>query len=1165
MSPFQVRGFQFMLRKRLAATVAAAPLLFLAGGALAETTIADTRTTGVATATINGGAADDIKITTAGKVKPTATGAAVTINSNNSVNNAGEISTEDVDGSIGVLVTSGVTGNLTNGGAIRILDSYTAKDDDNDGELDGEFATGTGRYGVKVEGPVTGDVVIVTGGGVTVEGNNSWGVLISGGLTGDFLSQGAISVVGDNTYGVQVTGPVTGGVEVDGTVVAQGENAIGVAIDGDVTGPVHIQGGVTATGYRYSSRPSSADARASLDAAEDLLQGDGGVRITGDVTGGVLLDIAPSQDTDFDNDGIVDSLDTDDDNDGVLDATDTDGDNDGILDASDGDNDNDGRVDANEGVASITVAGDAPALLIGSNTSAVTIGSVGAGVNDYGLVVRGAISANGVYDNVSATAIQIGGSGGQTTTIENGISIQSSVNATAYNGDSNALILRSGAVADELNIGGALFSGLTATSAPLATEGAFDAVGIRIDAGATVNTILINGAITALASGEKSNAIAIQDTGGQVDFIQNTGQILAIVNPTDDVDDTDDDNRDASDETVLGQAVAMDLTHAVAGVTIVQLGDPDYDNDGIANAADADDDNDGTIDANDDDDDNDGVKDADDTEDAFDADGDGVPDGGEPTIAGAILLGGGDDLLDVQNGAVNGDIAFGGGADTLNVGAAATSASVRGALTDGDGQLTVNVVNGELRVTNAAVIDGTALNVGAEGTLIVTADPNTDSITRFDVATANLATGAKIGLELTDLIAGPEQYVIVRTDTPAGLTVGTLDQSLLGDTPYLFVAEASANTAVGEVYLDVRRRSAAEMGLTANQAAALDAVYAALGDDDAVRDAFFGAESRQDFMGLYEQMLPDQGEGLFSSLDMLSRTVSRLTATRPDLRQRYGPDSFWIQEINGQVMREAGATAGSETKAFGFVGGYESMGPDGGALGATLAFMDAEEKDDVAKVGEQTNIALLEAGIYWRRSVGNWTFNMRGAGGYGWFGGDRVFIAPAASLIETASADWTGITGLASASAAYEAHIGRFYARPTVSVDYLYLSEGERSESGGSDALNLIVDERTSSRLSALAELAIGATFGRDLWWRPELRVGYRQHLGGEVGDTVFRFVGGATRATLVATEPGDGAVVVGLSLKAGTPMSYVAVEGEYETVDGEDRFDLQLVGRMMF
>ena len=44
MSPYKVRGFQFMFRKRLVASVAAAPLLLFASQALAEITITDTRT-----------------------------------------------------------------------------------------------------------------------------------------------------------------------------------------------------------------------------------------------------------------------------------------------------------------------------------------------------------------------------------------------------------------------------------------------------------------------------------------------------------------------------------------------------------------------------------------------------------------------------------------------------------------------------------------------------------------------------------------------------------------------------------------------------------------------------------------------------------------------------------------------------------------------------------------------------------------------------------------------------------------------------------------------------------------------------------------------------------------------------------------------------------------
>ncbi len=74
-----------------------------------------------------------------------------------------------------------------------------------------------------------------------------------------------------------------------------------------------------------------------------------------------------------------------------------------------------------------------------------------------------------------------------------------------------------------------------------------------------------------------------------------------------------------------------------------------------------------------------------------------------------------------------------------------------------------------------------------------------------------------------------------------------------------------------------------------------------------------------------------------------------------------------------------------------------------------------------------------------------------------------------------------------------------------------------------------------------------------------------RQILAGEIGDTTARFTNGTTGFTLTPMEAGEGAVVLGLALRAGTPMSYMALEGEVESSDGEERYNLRVSGRMMF
>lgn len=1117
-----------MFRKRLVATAAATPLLIFASGALAETTITDTRVSGVATATINNGAADDIRITSAGKVKPTVDGtsgaivAGVTVNSNHDVINEGEISAEDVDYMAGIKVNAGAVSDITNKGTITLGSGLEQKDTDGDGDLDGPFVGGVGKYGILAEGAMTGTITNDSGGTISIEGNNSYGIRVVGPLTGSVVNKGTISVTGDNARAISLEGAVSGSVRVSGSVQALGENAVGIAVLEDVAGQFQIQGSVSARGYRYTSRPALQADRDKLD-ADDKLQGGPAVLVTSNIAGGILLDVAPVAGIDYDGDGIPNSTDTDDDNDGVLDADDKDLDNDGIDDST-------------EGNAVVTSAGQAPAIQIGSTTEAITVGKVAAtGPNAYGLILRGTVVGNGVLDNVIATGVKIGTGGAFNTTIEGGVKLEGAVTAVAFNANAQALHLAGGAVADNLYLDGSIAASTTATSGTGAAEGSFVSFGVRIDQNATAKTLTNAGTILVVANGENNSAVGIWDRGGGITSLTNSGTITAIVAPTDDANDGDDSDNDPTNETITGEAIAVDLRYALAGTTFTQLGI------------------------------NDGDDDLDSTTTDPDADGDGVDDADEPAITGNIYFGAFNDTFNLQNGIFRGDVQFGAGADVYNV---SGKAEAFGDLRDSDGQLTVNVTSGKLTITNAETIDATALTIGGTSSVVFTADPTANGglgdNTRFTVATANIASGAKIGLALTDLIDGPERYVVVKTDTPGGLTVGTLDQSLVGNSPYLFIAQASADTAAGEVYVDVRRRTATEMDLTQNQALALDAVYTALGADEDIRDSFLQADTREEFMGRFEQMLPDQGEGLFSSIDSMTRTVSRLTGTRPDLRQRYGPDSFWIQEVNVQVMRDAGVTAGSETKAFGFVGGYESMGSDGGALGATLAFITAEEKDDVAKIGEETSVSLMEAGIYWRRSIGKFTMNARASGGYGWFNGDRVFIDPTNKLIVEANSEWTGFTGVVSASGSYELTAGRFYARPTLSVDYLYVSEDGRVEDGDSGGFNQEVESRTSDRLSTTAELALGATFGRDLWWRPELRIGYRQVVGGQMGDTVFRFVGGQWVA-LPAREADEGAVLVGLSLKAGTPMSYVAVEGEYEAVDGEDRYNLQLAGRVMF
>ena len=538
------------MRKMFLTAVALAPLV-AASAAHAETVISNTRTTPIATATANNGAADDVRIDDGGAIE-VSSGAAVTVNSNNDFTNEGDIEMEDsADGSTGVLVVGPVTADITNDGSISIDDGYAPEDDDEDGDLDGPWAEGTNRAGIRVNGDLTGNVTNSDSGIIAVDGNQSYGILIDGALTGDLSSEGQIRVVGDESFGIRTTGAVNGDVSVGGNIAVVGEDTTGVSLEGDISGALNIHGTITSTGYRFTQRPSD-EIIEELEPDEDLLQGGPAVAISGSVAGGILFDRTPLD-----------------------------------LDEDDDDEDDDGIPDDEETTAQITSVGGAPAVLIGSATDATTIGLVGTDDFAYGLIIRGNLSGSGIYDDVDAVALQIGIEGGGTVDIAGGIrTSEGAISATAFEAEAIGILLNSGVTAPVIWQDAQL-------QAAILSEVDDDAYAMLIEAGANVDAIYNFNFINASVFGETGDSYAIVDRSGTVDLVENAGVIIAQHVANDDEDDVDDEDDDASNEEITGDEVAIDLSANTTGAVVRNIGiddgddgdddveDPDADNDGV--------------------------------------------------------------------------------------------------------------------------------------------------------------------------------------------------------------------------------------------------------------------------------------------------------------------------------------------------------------------------------------------------------------------------------------------------------------------------------------------------------------------------------------------------------------------------------------------------------
>jgi len=1000
----------------------------LATPALAETPISTAITTPVFTGTAN----DDIRITSTGSVKPTS-GAAVTINSNDSVKNEGAIAITGANDSTGILANTNLTGDITNTGTITIDETFTPTDTDNDGDLDGLFAQGTNRFGIHVLGGGTFIGNIVSSGTITIEGNQSAGIAVDSALTGSISQTGAINVIGNDSFGIRA-GNVSGNVALTGgTIKVQGANAVGVALDGNVGGSVSIQNSVSVTGYRTTVAPADPS---KLD-ADDLLQGGPAVRIAGNVAGGIVFDAAPPD-----------------------------------LSTTDNDEDDDGIVDSLEGTANIISFGAAPGVVIGSASADTAIGASAASADGHGLVIKGTIAGSGIYKNISATGLSIGGLG-HNVNIAGGMTVTGNVLASAVEANATALKIGSGASVPELKISGSIQAQGAGTDPTKAQA-------ILIEAGANVTTIRNSGTIQAIRAGTAGTATAIVDQAGTVTLIENTGT-LGVSNAA----------------TLGDKAIAFDLAANASGVTVRQLaaasGKPDPTISGVmqfGSGSDTLDVADGTVTG--------AAK--------FGLGNNQLKLSGDATMTGAVTFGGGTDSIQLAGTSVlTGNVDFGGGADTM---ALTGTSAFHGALANSAG-LGVNVGAGStFDVTNLGTVNLASLTTGAGSTIGVSLDQGANAVTFFNVTgAADFGTGTKVQVNLLSVGGVAGTYKIIQ----AGALTGSanLSASLTG-LPFLFGTSLITNVP-GEVSLNVRLKTADELGLNASEASILNAVIGAADSDAPVAGVFLSAADSETLRASLQQMLPEHSGGAFENVTKGSRLIGQiLSDPHPPVIGESGL-GLWAQQVTFGTSKSIGKTSSYDIVGWGAAMGVERSLGGAGSIGLSLAYLTGKDsKHDNELMSNQ-----YEGGIYWRANFGRLHAFARGTAAHISFDGTRVFtgLADGEGVTRTAEGKWNGKLYSASGGLSYEIRSGRFTARPIALVEYYRLKEKGYTETGGGTAFNLTVDGRSSDEAAASASLALGYDFlGREAdadWLRLELEGGRRQILSGSLGKTVARFDGG--------------------------------------------------------
>ena len=1051
------------MRKRLMAAAAIAPLLMISlQAAHAQTTISSNTSTPANTA-----ASGDLTLGSGAIFAMTAPGQALTLNSNNALASAGTISATNIDNATAMLIQGGFAGSVANNGTIILSESYTASDSVNsDGVTEAPYAQGTNRVGILMSGAFSGN--IYSAGPITIQGNNSSAISLQGVLTGNLEHSGTITVTGDNSFGIQTNGEITGEVRLTGTIAAKGQNSVGVQTNGPIDGALRVYTSIVSTGYAVQARPTGTTLAKIEATPADVQQGGSALKILGSVGGGVFLGAPPVGTS----------------------ATDT------TTDA-----DADGVVDSAEGASSLTTYGSAPTLQIGG-PAAINLGNFGTGSNAFGLIVEGVVSAQGIMDGASSTAIDIG-AGNTGVNLNGGISVIGTVSSASFQADSTAIHLENGATGAALSNVGAITANVTSATANTATA-------LQIDAGANLNSITNFGTLSAVVTGDAANALVVVDKSGTVNSVLNYGIISATLNPA------------APGEAVTGQGVAFDLRANTSGVTFTQtlasasaaapslvgdvlLGSGPNTVNLLA----------GTMSG---------------TLNMGSAAGSLTIDNGT-TYVGNLLYSGSQLAINLANGSLTDKSPTTVGASSLNVGAASTLSvaldpihntstlfNVSGAATFATGaKIGATLVSTPtLTGQTFTIVKAGSLSVGAVdssllanlpflfvGSASVNAAANTISLT---VRTKSVA---ELGLNKSEAAAFNAIYADLPHDTSIqtaviaapdrSTLVATYDQLLPSSSGDVFQTAFGMSRAVS--------RAASDRFDTATEKDDEE-------DDDFITSGFWASEF---YSGMEQNKVDNDayhsaGLGVIGGYDFGGTGVTIAAGSANISRPHQFGDS-----LNSVSMFEGGLYAA----------------PRFGALS-----IDARVGGGYLKVTDRRQLVVSEVS------------------------GD---LSSTSTVTRTAEGDWSGYDLTAHLGAALQLDLTKhLFIQPRVYGDVLSMHENGYSERGGGTGYDLIVAARNGTQANGVASLVTGLKFGSQFVISPQFELGYDKVMTGGPGNTTAQFAYGGPNFTVGANQIG-GAAMARLTVRGDGNYVHFSLQAGGEYSSTYHSMDMKAVFRLAF
>lgn len=691
--------------------------------------------------------------------------------------------------------------------------------------------------------------------------------------------------------------------------------------------------------------------------------------------------------------------------------------------------------------SSLSIVGPAPALRFGQGGPAapanITIGANTAN-SDYSVVVQGNISASGAANGTSATGIQVAGlaSGGQTytTTLSGGFWNQGGTfDITAV--DANATGIRIGnygTVSRFQNDGDIIVTTGDSTANTITgfigSKGG-NAYGVVIDQFGSLPSFTNTGNLTASSSGPTGTSYGVWDQSGTVKTFVNTGTITAGVPAGS-----------------TGKSVAVDLSSGATGVNFTNTG----------------------------------------------------------TIFGDVYLGGGNSTLAVSNSTISGSVLFQNGATKTGNN---TVTLDKGIIADkmylGNGNHTVTLNNGsDITLGLSSGTGQTALTVNQSKVTLVGNEPlnastvsfSSGSALKFDLSNVapagpvlnatgavNFASGSTVTAAFTGILTSTQTYTLIRAGS---LTSGSgVPLSQFATAPSSFLNSTQFTSSNTSLVLTVRPKTAAELELGPNSTTLYGLLATPVNKDKALATAISAQGSKETFARALRQLLPDTSgatqQVALNTQDMASGQIRRRlvgVAKNGNPTHASGDTaSFWAQAIGDYSQQSAqGEQQGFDAWGLGIAFGTDM--PVGDRTNIGISFVETWHSADlgVSRISPVQFYSTLGY-VYGRSDIGNAYVQAMAGGGVNSYNQARHVTIDTTTRI--ANGYWKGNQYGGAIEAGYISRWDDYSITPYLRGSYLHMHENGYTETGGGDAVNLVVGEKNPE---ASTRGSVGFTFDRN-------------------------------------------------------------------------------------